>query len=151
MKHKSEHVSKLWKAFVISLDKLWTRKNSRYRHTDKFDDFWIEMIEFVSSDEVAIEISNGYVGFEAEGNNKKAQEHHEKAADLVLLELDSYNKAVKTLEKHTKSNKKRKSARSSLFSKGKVVLGSIQDVFNLSSLGKHTITVFKEGVELFEE
>jgi hypothetical protein len=129
-----------WRRYVGSLRGLLTGL-PEHRHQDQFFRIRDEALALGESAEMADEVASAYKRtIETEPNNR--------AAEIVVMELEDFPRAVEVYQEEVKAGAAKTGARKQLLVAAKTILGSVHDVLSLNPWGKGVICVLKEAIGL---
>jgi hypothetical protein len=141
------HVKSLWQAFVRAVRSVLDGL-PEHRHQDQYLRVKEAALALAESPGVAEDVELGYRRAAVGANNEPLAGAG--AAEVVVLELESFPLAVQVHGAEEKAGSAEPGARKRLRSAARTVLGSVTDVFKLTDLGKGAATVTREALELWD-
>lgn len=137
-------VSSRWRAFARALRSILGGL-PQHRHQDQFIRVRDLALDLAESNRMADEVEACYMRVVGPPDDPSGAVD---AAEIVVLELECYAAAVSVHSAEEKAGTAKPGALKSLANAAKTVMGSVDDVFEMTKYGKGVLAVVKEGLEL---
>jgi hypothetical protein len=140
-----EELKNHWQTFVRAIRTLFVGL-PEHRHEDQFLRVKEAALTLAESQKMADEIEAAYRNAVLGDSNESTVAAD--AVEIVVMELEAFPIAVGVHEDEQKAGTAKPGARKRLRSACKTILGSVGDLFKLTTFGKGVITVSKEALDL---